>query len=242
MNWLVTMPAWTERDSQTLRYPLHLGIQRPKKSLLRIGARQKMRVHVAQSSASQTEVVGERHHFVMTARRWSAEEFQIPEEVFSLRHAHPEVQLHEHQGMDLGNAFLQDVNQPTDVWFVPRERQPDVRVDRNHSRTRRRRAAAAAGTVPYPAASRCAANCRRRASRPSSMTAVRVAAVVSFLRRRSSVTALMARSSSASLMSSVVRTPQRISSAQGTLRLLGNFFARWPITPRGRSTGAHRTQ
>lgn len=195
----------TKPHAQAMRDPLHLAVTRPEQATVEIRAGEKVRVHVADASAHHPVFSREGQDLFVQPRRRADELLEVTEARAHDASAEAESQLGEHQGMNFCEPLAEKLADPTNLTFAASEGQPDLGVDADQLRIRRLRAVPARPSS-NSSAKRSETTCLRRALRPNSTTSFRVVAAASFRRSRSSLTALVAWSSSAASISSVVRT------------------------------------
>jgi hypothetical protein len=198
-----------ESDAETVGDLLHLVVACPQHASVEIGAGEKMSVHVAHASADDAIFACECHHLFVSSRWWSDQRVESAEGRRAGASADPEIEFRQDQWMHLGDSLTEQSDKPLRDRLTIREGQPNLGVDADQLRTRRRRGAVATASSNSPAR-RSDTNCRTRALKPASTTPFREVGAESFRRNRSSLTALVASSSSAPSMSSVVLTAETI--------------------------------
>ena len=214
--------AAAKSHAEPIGNPLHVAVGGPEQSTVEKCAREKVNVDVGHSCADNAIFPREPHDLFVGPRRWTDEGIEIAKCRCPRPDTETELELGEHQRMNLSDALTEKADQALRGGLPSREGEPDLRVNDDQGRTRRRRGAAAISASNSPA-SRSATSCRFNAWRPSSTTSVRVVGRESFRRRRSSRTALIAWSNSATSISSVVRTAPTITPASEPMRFSGHF-------------------
>ena len=229
----------TEGDSEALRHLVDLWVHRPQESFVLVGTCEQVCVDITEPSATQTKLPTESDDLGMALRGRTLEKLQIAKELLTLRHAHAQVQLDKHQGVNLHDPLPQEIHQAPDGRIVAGERQPDISVDADQTRTRRRRTFPAGGFAENPSAKRSDASCRKRVLRASSTTPDCVVISRSPLKNRRSFTAFITWSRRPSSSFKEVRTSKTISPAPRQCGAVpGTFFEPRPIYPTGRNTRA----